>query len=335
VIVDAHLHVYGRTWHPEWLWEHLRRLPDFGNNMPEGEFENRFIPEFCDPTGEHLIEEMDRSGTDRSMILCIDWNLAVPGAEAKLSIRDQNRAHAEICLRYPERLSFGVGVDPRRKDAIEILEEGIELGARVVKLYPPAGYYPNDRELYPFYERAIDLGVPLLAHSGPVRIGRALRMKYSHPTFWNDVTVDLPELELILAHCSSHWWRESLGVTSAFENLYCDMSWFADVVHPEAFGRDGVFEHERALDVPPTRKVFWRHLREILNLMPGRVMFGSDYTGLRGVQEAHVKLYGSWMDAAEEADVHFSEQEMEDFFWRTAAKVYRWDDELAREALHG
>jgi uncharacterized protein len=325
MILDAHLHCWGRTWHPEWLWEFFRKHVDFGKGMPEDRFENEFVPEYCDPTGEKLVEEMDRAGTDRAMILCIDWNLVDPAMEAKLDIRDQNRAHAEICQRAPDRLSFGVGVDPRRKDAIEILNLGVEeLGARVVKFYPPAGFYPNDRDFYPFYERCCELGVPILTHSGPVQV-HTLRMKYSHPIHWNDVAVDFPDLKVILAHCSLHWWRDCLGVAGLFDNVYCDLSWFANIVHPEVFGEKGAYQHERNMGAPQSRASFWRHVREIFNTLPGRIMYGSDYNGLPGVQQAHVDLFTSWAEAESMAGVRFTQAEMDDFMWRTAADIYRWD----------
>jgi uncharacterized protein len=326
MIVDSHLHVWGRTWHPDWLWEFFRKHVDFGKGMSEARFENEFVPEYCDPTGEKLVAEMDRAGTDRALLLCIDWNLVDPAMEAKLTIREQNRAHAEICRNYPDRVAFGVGVDPRRADALDILEEGVtQLGARVVKFYPPAGFYPSDRAFYPFYEKCCELGVPILSHSGPVMVHK-LRMKYSHPLHWNDVAVDLPDLKIILAHCSLHWWRDCLGVVALFDNMYIDLSWFANIVHPESFGVEGAYEHERALGTPPSRAALWRHVREIFNLLPGRIMYGSDYNGLPGVQQAHVKLYSSWRDAEREAGVRFTQDEMDDFFWRTAERIYGWPD---------
>lgn len=319
MIIDSHLHVYDRPWQPEWLWRFFREY--FDDGMPESKFDNEFVPNFCDPTGEKLIQEMDRAGVDKSVILCIDWGLVDPEEQAVMSIRDQNGMVASICERYPDRLMFGLGVDPRRTDALDILEEGVrDLGARAVKFYPPAGFFPNDKAFYRFYEKCCELGVPIQTHSGPIRL-HTLRMKYSHPIHWSDVAVDFPDLTIILAHCSLHWWRDCLGVASFFPNIVCDIGWFANIVHPEAFGDQGAYKHEKDLGKPAPDR-FWHHVREIFTQLRGRIMFASDYNGLKGAQEAHVQLYSDWDAAGARLGLEFAEEEMEDFFWRTANRVY-------------
>lgn len=72
----------------------------------------------------------------------------------------------EVCRRNPELLP-GPSVNPRRRDALERLEECIEGGAVLLKWLPSVqGIDPADAALGPFYRRMAEAGLPLLVHSG-------------------------------------------------------------------------------------------------------------------------------------------------------------------------
>lgn len=72
----------------------------------------------------------------------------------------------EVCRRHPELLP-GPSVNPRRRDALERLEECIERGAVLLKWLPATqGIDPGDARLKAFYQRMADARLPLLVHSG-------------------------------------------------------------------------------------------------------------------------------------------------------------------------
>jgi len=56
-------------------------------------------------------------------------------------------------------------VDPRHEDIVEKTIARIERdGFRGLKLYPPTGYHPFDRRLWPLYDYAESRGLPVLTH---------------------------------------------------------------------------------------------------------------------------------------------------------------------------
>lgn len=68
---------------------------------------------------------------------------------------------------HPDALIPGPSLNPRRRDAMERLEECIERGAVLLKWLPSAqGMDPSSPSLAPFYRRMAEAGLPLLVHAG-------------------------------------------------------------------------------------------------------------------------------------------------------------------------
>ena len=69
-----------------------------------------------------------------------------------------------------DHLCFGASVNPYRRDALERLAVVREAGALLVKWIPNImGIDPGDPTIRPFYERLIELDLPLLTHAGQER----------------------------------------------------------------------------------------------------------------------------------------------------------------------
>lgn len=67
-------------------------------------------------------------------------------------------------------LLFGASINPRRENALELLEEAAARGAVLVKWLPPIQRIdPADRHHVPFYEKLAELRLPLLTHTGTER----------------------------------------------------------------------------------------------------------------------------------------------------------------------
>ena len=80
-----------------------------------------------------------------------------------------NEFVAAEAAQYPN-LHFGASVNPYRRDALERLEQAVELGAVLLKWLPAIqGIDPADEALIPFYEKLKVLDLPLLTHTGDER----------------------------------------------------------------------------------------------------------------------------------------------------------------------
>ena len=159
--------------------------------------------------------------------------------------------------RRDHRFLPGISIHPARKDALDLLEAGVEAGAVLLKLLPCVQIVdPGVVRYRPFWRRLAELRLPLLAHTGG---------EFSLPTYRPDLcnpTCLRPALEqgvtVIAAHCGApafpwarDFSREFLELRRSFPNLYGDISALCQPAHFNTLAR----------------------LRE----SPERVLYGSDY----------------------------------------------------------
>jgi len=226
MIIDFHCHVWIEDWLPEKFWEGVlniltRMMQRLGLDLPASEVRKQVFPALWDPTGENLIEAMDDAKIDKAVILPLDYGVGL--GEAQISIDEQNKAYAEIANRYPQRLIPFASIDPRRDDAVKRFEKYIkEWGMKGLKIHPTAGFYPNDRVCYPIYQKAQELGVPVISHSGTII--SPLRSKYTQPIHFDDPLVDFPHLQFIAAHLGFCWWPELAAIAGTKHNMAADLS---------------------------------------------------------------------------------------------------------------
>jgi predicted TIM-barrel fold metal-dependent hydrolase len=112
---------------------------------------------------------------------------------------------------------------------------------------------------YGLYEVIEEFGAIALFHTGQTGIGAGLpggggiRLKYSNPMYIDDVSVDFPDLKIILAHPSFPWQEEALSVATHKPGVHIDLSGWS----PKYF--------------PPLLVQYAN------SLLQDKVMFGSDY----------------------------------------------------------
>lgn len=113
-----------------------------------------------------LLEGSQR--VERAVILALDGVIGPDGAVdyGRTEIMIPNDFVAREVARHP-RLLYGASVNPWRRDALERLERAAAEGAVLLKWLPAIqGIDPADRRLLPFYRRLVELGLPLLTHTG-------------------------------------------------------------------------------------------------------------------------------------------------------------------------
>jgi len=142
----------------------------------------------------------------------------------------------------------------------EQLEWLADRGFRGVKDYGSYNLFPYGSELmYPFYEKAAELKLPVLFHTGESRFDSRKSKKFSNPEGLGALAKSIPDLVIIIGHCGSGKYFESaFGLTREFQNVYLEFSGV-----PPDFIRSHFID--RGLD---------------LNLIPDKLVFGSDYPAL-------------------------------------------------------
>lgn len=100
-----------------------------------------------------------------------------------------------------------------------------DLGCKGLKLYPPyQHYYPNDRIMYPVYAKAVELGIPVVFHTGS-SVFAGSRLKYGDPLLLDDVAVDFPDMKIIMAHSGrGFWYDRAFFLSRLHKNIYMEIS---------------------------------------------------------------------------------------------------------------
>ncbi len=207
------------------------------------------------PSIEDTLADMDAAGVDKAVIVAVD-------AETIHNYRVSNDLVAETVSKHPDRLIGFASVDPHKGDkGVRELERAVgDLKLRGLKLLPHLVELDiNDPVIYPLYEAAQELGVPVLFHTG-TQFHAGTKIKYCRPLFVDDVAVDFPRLKLVIAHFGYPWWEEALAVVRRNPFVYFNIAGWAPRYIPE-----GVI---RLADTALT----------------GKVLFGSDYPLLSRVR---------------------------------------------------
>ena len=169
---------------------------------------------------------------------------------------------ASVVRTYPEQFMGFASVDPWKGTwAVQELERAVkELGLRGLKLHPTTqAFYPNDPRFYPLWAKCVELGIPIISHSGQTGVGArtpgggGYKLKYAHPLLLDDVAADFPELTIIMAHPAVPWQEEQLAVALHKANVYIDLSGWS----PKYF-----------------RPILVQYMGSLLQ---DKVLFGSDY----------------------------------------------------------
>ena len=192
-IIDFHFHVTTEGEYSEWLKGWLR---EHGGEATLTHT-RRVLS-----SPQAILEYLDEQGVDYAVALA-ETNPLITGTIS-------NERVAELC-RSSDRLIPFANINPYiTADLAGELRHCVnDLGCRGLKLYPTyQHFYVNDARLYPLYDEAQRLGVPILVHTGSSNF-RGARLKYGNPIHIDDVAVDFPELTTIMAHSGRGLWYDT------------------------------------------------------------------------------------------------------------------------------
>lgn len=225
MIVDAHMHIHDPSYIAPKLRMFYARAAAYGRyptRDPESLFP-RVTTGISDPEGTFTLAEMDRHGVDIMVPMIVDHSIEV-GEEAEVPFPQVVDHYGELMRRYPGRLYAFIGVDPRRKNALELFQKAVEeYGFKGLKLYPGAGFYPYDEVCYPLYRKCLELGVPVTFHTSPSAAPAVSR--FCQPVNISDLHRDFPDLTVIYAHAGhGAWWEEAMQIARGHPHGYLDLS---------------------------------------------------------------------------------------------------------------
>lgn len=142
-----------------------------------------------------------------------------------LSLEDDPDTLARFVACAPDRFIGYAFVDPLDPQAPEKLRRQVrDCGFRGLKLAATnQAFSASDPKVYPLWEQAAELEIPVLIHYG-VSIGYNADFRYANPLDLQPVLRDFPQLAFILAHFGTGFFREALMLCYQAENIHLDTS---------------------------------------------------------------------------------------------------------------
>ena len=240
--IDFHVHLGVYTFQRPWVTEWLKQ-------MHPGGYEE-YIDRYSDPCAfEELLTEQ---GIDYACVLAEQSHITT-GVCTNEQVREFCKGSKRLipfCDLNPY-LYNDLGYELRNKVEVE--------GFRGGKLYPSyQHYYLNDPRIYPLYQAAQYLGIPVLIHTGS-SLFKGSRLKYADPLHLDDVATDFPSLNLIMAHSGRGFWY--------------DRAFFLSKLHPHVF--------MEISGLPPSKLL--TYFPELAR-NTDKVIFGSDWPGIQHIK---------------------------------------------------
>jgi len=221
-------------------------------------------PEECPPmTPEVFIKFMDDNNVEGMCLQCIHgitdpcpgypegWKWYVPNEYVKKEFIDA----------FPGRFTAVGGIHARYGSdaAVEMVISAHKNGFPGCKFHTPTAGYPNQKEMYPAYEKMVELGLHLQVHTGVEELP-GTRAKYQDPMYLDDVGMDFPDLRILQLHCGVfNNPMQGLWNVMKFDNMFTDIT----IPHPTLMH----FKYYWDLD----------HMRFLEFFMPDKVFYGTDF----------------------------------------------------------
>lgn len=207
-VIDFHIHyVKKELLNPTWL-NYLESInPEFFDKMDE-----------FSQNPELVINHLKSEGVRYAVILpeCAPATSGYVPTEEVIS----------YCRGHEMLIPFA-SINPNvHEDIAERLEEYVRIGGvKGLKLHPSYQFfYPNEARLYPLYQKAQELRIPIIFHIG-TSIFKGTRLKYCDPIYLDDVAVDFPDLKIIMAHSGrGFWYEDCFSLSRLHKNLYMDIT---------------------------------------------------------------------------------------------------------------
>lgn len=178
-------------------------------------------------TAKELLDSMDKSGIDKSLVFAGDLN-DCPNEWMLEQIAPHRDRLLGVAAIHPMRLKFGkLAPMSELQDESKRLTDLYAAGKIVAcKFYTGYDhYFPQDKCIEDFLMDLEDVGCPAIFHCGDcLNSVKKAKLKYAHPLGVDDVAVDYPDMNFIIAHMGYPWQRDAAEVCYKNDNVYSDIS---------------------------------------------------------------------------------------------------------------
>lgn len=210
MVIDFHTHVFPRQKAPDILTKLLTKFD---------------IPNFADGTLRGLTNSMQRAGIQLALI-------------SRITIHPEQVKAVNNWLLGCRRKSIlpMATLHPDQPEGEAYVEEIKKAGFKGIKLHPDyQGFYADDKRMYPFYEAAQALQMPVLFHAG---LDRGLSPPFkAMPRHLLEVRRNFHRLKIIAAHMGGEDNYDETEATLLGTDIYLDTAFVLRRMDPNILNR--------------------------------------------------------------------------------------------------
>lgn len=223
MIIDFHAHLAYHKVYPDFFIEEIFSGFCKTTNTKIKNLIRNFL---IDKDGSLLFQHMKSAGITKSVLLIIDSGGKDAGYP-EFDIKKVYKIHYEAYKLNPDSFIIFAGINPLRKDGIEILKKGIfEFNFKGIKLYPPFGFKLHDKEIYKYYEFSSKNNLPILIHTGASIKSLKTSNYLNEIKGIEEIAQQFPDVKFILAHAGFNIKNKLLQIMKRHNNIYTDFSGF-------------------------------------------------------------------------------------------------------------
>ena len=211
-VIDAHMHVVTVGLLEEYLASLAEPPAGFREALARRQYGRKVgvLPELSPAEmAAWFARRLDDAGVARAVVMSLvpdsQWTRDFLGASAG-------------------RVVGAARIDPRRPEAVELLDREVEAGFRGVKLLPVnMAYRLSDPECRPFFDRLEEHGLPCTIHYG-VSVDAGSDLRFADPIDLSPVARDHPGIPFVIAHFGAGWFESVLRLAYQCKNVHVDTS---------------------------------------------------------------------------------------------------------------
>lgn len=172
---------------------------------------------------KQLLLSMDASKTDRALVFAGKLN-GISNEDTLAELAPHKDRLYGVASFDSDWLETGNVAPPYQASKFaEWYQEGKIVAVKFYTGYEH--FYPVDHSAV--LSRLEDVGCPAIFHSGDcLNSVKCAKLKYAHPLHIDEVAVDFPKMNFIIAHMAYPWVRDAAEVCYKNANVYSDMSGF-------------------------------------------------------------------------------------------------------------
>jgi predicted TIM-barrel fold metal-dependent hydrolase len=189
-----------------------------------------------------LLDSMDAAHIDKALVFAGSLN----DYDNKTMLKEVKPHHDRllpVAAAEPHKFDTWAALSKDAEDLATLYQSGDIVA---VKFYTGYHHYlPGDKEAREYLGHLEDVGCPAIFHMGDcLNSVKCAKLKYAHPLNIDEVAVDYPEMNFIIAHMGYPWHRDAAEVCYKNKNVFSDISGF---VYGD-FDKDALVKFQRTLN---------------------------------------------------------------------------------------